>query len=100
MKSIFDNSGLSKRAFAEEIGVSASHVSDILNGKGKASDSLTELTQLKFNKITNTLEEEEIMYRSKYEEAQSQIIALMKENAELKDVILKKGSPDKKVVGE
>ena len=101
IKSIFSTSGLSKRAFAEAIGVSASHVSDILNGKGKASDSLTELVRLKFKKINHSLNEEEEMYRQKYEEAQKEIIHLLKENSELKETIAsKKAFPTQKASGE
>ena len=46
------------------------------------------------------IEKEEEMYRNKFEEAQSEIIALMKENSELKDMLSKNVRPSKKVSGE
>ena len=78
LKSAFEASNLSKREYAEKLGVSASHISDILNGKGKGSNSLAELAKLRFLTKPQSGKEEEAMYRVKYEEAQAEIIALQK----------------------
>ena len=78
LKSAFEASNLSKREYAEKLGVSASHISDILNGKGKGSNSLAELAKLRFLTKPQSSKEEEAMYRVKYEEAQAEIIALQK----------------------
>lgn len=44
----FQASGLKKKEFAKRLRVSPSHISDILNGRGKASNSLSELAEIHF----------------------------------------------------
>jgi transcriptional regulator with XRE-family HTH domain len=47
------------------------------------------------NAINTTEERKEDMYRAKYEQAQQEIINLLKENAKLKDKLLGKPQPSK-----
>ena len=72
------NSGLKQIEFAERIGVSRSHLSAICLGQGKASDTLTELVKLKFISKPQSTDEEEEMYRVKYEEKCEEVIELQK----------------------
>jgi len=46
----YESSGLGKGAFAKTLKVSAGHISDILNGKGNASDSLAEFAAIQYLK--------------------------------------------------
>ena len=78
------NSGLKQIEFAERIGVSRSHLSAICLGHGKASDALTELVRLKFINQPLSVEEEEAMYRVKYEKKCEEVIELQKVIIDLK----------------
>ena len=44
----YESSGLRKGAFAKTLRVSPGHISDILNGNGKASDSLAEFAAIMY----------------------------------------------------
>jgi transcriptional regulator with XRE-family HTH domain len=106
------NSGLKQIKFAERIGVSRSHLSAVVLGKSKASNQLTELVSMKFlpktevtiepssslQSKTNANQEEESMYRLKYEEKCEEVIALQKLLLEL--TTEKKASANKKIAGE
>ena len=118
LKNILRESGMTQLELAKKINISPTNLNTRLTRGRNCQLSLLEsicktldvdIEMLMYGTTTRihaedgmniNIEKEEEMYRNKFEEAQSEIIALMKENSELKDMLSKNVRPSKKVSGE
>tara|TARA_R110000824_G_scaffold1439_1_gene7205 strand:- start:1040 stop:1423 length:384 start_codon:yes stop_codon:yes gene_type:complete len=118
LKNILRESGMTQLELAKKINISPTNLNTRLARGRNCQLSLLEsicktldvdIEMLMYGTTTRihaedgmniNIEKEEEMYRNKFEEAQSEIIALMKENSELKDMLSKNVRPSKKVSGE